>query len=529
MSKTFNITGLCLPEQHYMADTSDKIQQIVKMVEKGNYFTIDRARQYGKTTTLEMLRRTLEKKYIVLSLSFDSLGAASFSCEDCFFRDFLQFQLIPELELQATDFSSFINELENYLSDKEISYTLARLSSLLSKLCSISPYPVIMMIDEVDSASNNQVFLDFLAILRNQYLRRSRIKTFQSVILAGVYDIKNLKLKIRPESEHKYNSPWNIAEPFLVDMSLSPKDILTMLNEYENDWNTGMDKAVMCNLLYDYTNGYPYLVSNYCKLIDERISGTKDFPNKSDAWTKEGFLRANQILLSEKSTLFDDIIKKLEDFPELKETLIKILFNGEKCSDSSYNFAVNTGIMFGFLKFQNGYVVTANRTFETLLYNWLLSEAKDNPIYHAGEADKNQFIVQGCLQMDLVMKGFYRHYSEIFSDNDEYFLEKNGRKIFLMYLRPIINGTGNYYIEASTRDNRRTDIIVDYHGKQEIIELKIWHGQEYNSRGEDQLFQYLKEYNKDKGYLVSFNFNKNKNTGYHEIVFHGKKIVEVIV
>ena len=131
--------------------------------------------------------------------------------------------------------------------------------------------------------------------------------------------------------------------------------------------------------------------------------------------------------------------------------------------------------------------------------------------------------------MDLVMKGFYRHYSEIFSDNDEYFLEKNGRKIFLMYLRPIINGTGNYYIEASTRDNRRTDIIVDYHGKQEIIELKIWHGQEYNSRGEDQLFQYLKEYNKDKGYLVSFNFNKNKNTGYHEIVFHGKKIVEVIV
>ncbi len=28
--------------------------------------------------------------------------------------------------------------------------------------------------------------------------------------LAGVYDIKNLKLKLRPESEHQYNSPWNI-------------------------------------------------------------------------------------------------------------------------------------------------------------------------------------------------------------------------------------------------------------------------------------------------------------------------------
>lgn len=529
MAKTFNITGLCLPEQHYMADTSDKIKQIIKLVENGKYFTINRARQYGKTTTLEMLRRALDKDYTVLSLSFDSMGAASFTNEDCFFRDFLQFQLIPELELQTTDFSSFINELEDYLSDQQISYTLARLSSLLSKLCSLSPNATVMMIDEVDSASNNQVFLDFLAILRNQYLRRSRIKTFQSVILAGVYDIKNLKLKIRPEEEHKYNSPWNIAEPFLVDMSLNPKDILTMLDEYENDWHTGMDKDIMCNLIYDYTNGYPYLVSCYCKLLDERIAQTADFPTKTSAWTKEGFLRANQILLNEKSTLFDDMIKKLTDFPELKETLTDILFRGEKHSNSPYNFAVNTGIMFGFLTPQNEHVVIANRTFETLLYNWLLSESKENLIYQAGENDKNQFIVQGSLQMDLVMKGFLRHYSEIFCDNDEAFLEKNGRKIFLMYLRPIINGTGNYYIEASTRDSKRTDIIVDYHGKQEIIELKIWHGQEYNARGEEQLFHYLEEYKKDKGYLVSFNFNQNKSVGCNEILYNGKKIFEVVV
>ena len=28
-------------------------------------------------------------------------------------------------------------------------------------------------------------------------------------------------------------------------------------------------------------------------------------------------------------------------------------------------------------------------------------------------------------------------------------------------LSRIINGTGNYYIEAQTRDNRRTDIVID--------------------------------------------------------------------
>ena len=109
------------------------------------------------------------------------------------------------------------------------------------------------------------------------------------------------------------------------------------------------------------------------------------------------------------------------------------------------------------------------------------------------------------------------------------FVEENGRRLFLLYLKPIINGTGNYYIEAQTRDQTRTDIIVDYLGKQYVIELKIWHGNEYNKRGEEQLAEYLEYYHLDKGYLLSFNFNKNKQTGLKEIQFGDKILVEVVV
>jgi hypothetical protein len=98
-----------------------------------------------------------------------------------------------------------------------------------------------------------------------------------------------------------------------------------------------------------------------------------------------------------------------------------------------------------------------------------------------------------------------------------------------MFLRPIINGTGNYYIEAQTRDARRTDVIVDYLGEQFIIELKKWYGTEYNARGEAQLTDYLEYYHKDKGYMISFNFNKNKKTGIQEIRFGDKIIVEAVV
>ena len=70
-------------------------------------------------------------------------------------------------------------------------------------------------------------------MLRNKYLDREKGKTvtFKSVILAGVYDIKNLKLKLRPDEERKYNSPWNIAVPFKVDMSLHEDGIKNMLKD----------------------------------------------------------------------------------------------------------------------------------------------------------------------------------------------------------------------------------------------------------------------------------------------------------
>ena len=76
---------------------------------------------------------------------------------------------------------------------------------------------------------------------------------------------------------------------------------------------------------------------------------------------------------------------------------------------------------------------------------------------------------------------------------------------------------------------QRTDVIVDYLGTQYIIELKIWRGNEYNQRGEQQLAGYLDYYKQDKGWLLSFNFNRNKIVGVRTIECCGKTIVEAVV
>lgn len=72
-------------------------------------------------------------------------------------------------------------------------------------------------------------------------------------------------------------------------------------------------------------------------------------------------------------------------------------------------------------------------------------------------------------------------------------------------------------------------MIVDYGGKQYIIEMKIWRGNEYHTRGEQQLVGYLDDYRVDKGYMLSFNFNKKKQIGVQDIVVGDKLIVEAVV
>lgn len=287
MHKIFNVAGDCKPKIHYMVDITGKLQRIKEMVDAGQYFTINRARQYGKTTTLHALAQYLQEEYLVLSLDFQLLSSGDFADENNFVEAFAR-EIVDVMENKCggrqkeekvlddtEDFPEEIAEsMRVFAAGKAEKMTLSVLFYHLSDWCRQSVKPLVLVIDEVDSASNNQVFLDFLAQLRGYYIRRDKKPTFQSVILAGVYDIRNLKQKISPDGERRQNSPWNIAADFLVDMSFSPKEIAGMLKEYEEDYHTCMDIERLANMIYDYTAGYPYLVSRICKLIDERVAGT---------------------------------------------------------------------------------------------------------------------------------------------------------------------------------------------------------------------------------------------------------------
>lgn len=521
MSKTFNVNGVCYPDEHYMVNIESKLEEIKQLVDEKKYFVMNRARQYGKTTTLNLLVKYLTDKYTVFFISFEGLGESAFENDAVFCNTLCELLYETVLYGEVPTIADTVKEVLTETAEQKKVKDMLGLSNMISQICRSSEVPVVLIIDEVDQASNHKVFVDFLGMLRSKFLKRNTRPTFQSVILAGVYDIKNLKHRIREEREHQLNSPWNIAADFDVDMSFTVEEIAGMLVDYKKEHMSPISVTEMAELIYGYTSGYPYLVSKICKLLDEDCGQN---------WTRQGVSEAVKLLLKEPNPLFDDLRKKIVDYPELRSMLYAILFRGESYPYNPDDFAIDIGSMFGFIREKEGQVIVANRIFETRLYNLFLSEElTGSAIYRSGERDKNQFVVDSKLNMKRILEKFMIHFHDIYGENTEAFVEENGRRLFLLYLKPIINGTGNYYIEAQTRDQTRTDIIVDYLGTQYVIELKIWHGDEYNKRGEKQLAEYLEYYHLDTGYLLSFNFNKKKKMGLKEIEINQKKIIEVVV
>lgn len=178
-------------------------------------------------------------------------------------------------------------------------------------------------------------------------------------------------------------------------MSFTKNDIEGMLKEYEEDHHTGMNTDEIARLIYEDTSGYPYLVSAFCKMMDEEIGSASIHGDRAVLWTKEGFLEAERMILSEKNTLFESLTGKLEEYPELNNVLKTLLFTGADIAYNADEPALDIATMLGFITNQNGMVRVANRIFETRLYNFYLSAAdmQNMDIYKEPQRNRSQFVV----------------------------------------------------------------------------------------------------------------------------------------
>ena len=524
--RRFNTTTNCVKELHYMADVSKKLDAIIDMVETGYYFTINRARQKGKTTILELLEEELKDKYLVVLTSFEGRSSL-FESEKAFAENIFDVFAEPFTVIQP----EIAEKIKSYGKNSK---TMDDVGRAITSWCMESEKEIVLLIDEIDKAANYYVFMDFLGLLRRKYILRQSRKdlTFKSVILAGVSDVKRLKTHIKERknisSEGKtdvnsqYNSPWNVAETFKVDLDFEQKEIESLLLDYLSEHSeVAMDTRKISREIHKYTSGYPYLVSKICKIIDEELK--QDFSIK-------GIEKAINILLDEDNTLFDDLIKNIENNEELYNVVYSLIVENV---NMQYNVhAYDKGIMYSIFKNDNGDLAIHNKIFELLLYDYMIAEKiredfgkKLNHYTSRGLYEQEN----GSLNMKKVLLKYQEYMKSIYGKFDKDFIERQGRLLLLAFIKPIINGQGFYFVESQTGFEQRQDVVITFNNYKYIIELKIWRGEKYHQEGIKQLQEYLQLENTERGYMIIYDKRESKKYKCEKIENGDREIFAVWV
>ncbi|MDZ7878179.1 MAG: AAA family ATPase [Saprospiraceae bacterium] len=518
MKKKFNTTGKCIASLHYMADVSKKLARTLDMVEEGEYFIINRPRQYGKTTTLNSIEALLHERgeYIVFSTSLEGISNQNFASDASLAAGFVRL-LARSVEYFAPEMTATLLALIPNIKNFD------DLSNFITDFTGKTDKKVVVLIDEVDQSADNQLFVQFLALLRNKYLVRDKISTFHSVVLAGLHDVKSLKLKLHSNEEQKYNSPWNIAADFNVNMNLQAAEIKPMLDAYCKDTGVKMNTKSIADCLFYHTSGYPFLVSKLCKTIAENILPERE----EQTWTLEDIEESVRLILKEKNTNFDSLIKNLENNKDLYNFVYRIIMDGDIIYFNPHEPLIDLGVMHGLFT-DEGQIKVHNRIYEQVIYNYMTAKTTIALKSHHDYA--GHFVLDdGSLDMQAVLLKFQQFMKEEFNQKDKSFLEQNGRLVFLSFLNPILNGKGHSFKEVQTSEEKRLGIIAAYNDQKYILELKRWYGEAYHKKGITQLTNYLEIQGVQTGFLIIFEQTTTKSWKKGWIRANGKRVFAVWV
>ncbi len=184
------------------------------------------------------------------------------------------------------------------------------------------------------------------------------------------------------------------------------------------------------------------------------------------------------MLVKESNANFDSLVKNLEDTPELYELTQKVLLNEDVAPFNPHNQSVILGIAYGVFASEGRGQDTLrihNRVYQEVIANYM-----DFKMYLAIGPDTKGATFQGRYvlddqQLDLpaILLAFQLFMREEQSEKDAKFLERQGRLIFLAFLKPILNGGGFAFKEPQISAEKRLDLIITFFQHRYLLELKV--------------------------------------------------------
>jgi hypothetical protein len=494
MRRYFNTAGPCQADIHYMLSPTARLPELMALIEQRGYFVIHAPRQTGKTTAMMTLAQQLTASgdYVAMVLSVET-GAA-------YKQDVVQAQqwilndwqnttrvvLPPELQLPK------ISEIR-----AETGITNLDLRTVLQTWTMLSPRPLVVFIDEIDSLED-ETLITVLRQLRSGYPHRPHGFP-QALALIGVRDVRDYKVAsggvTRGTTRLGTASPFNIKLESLTLGNFSPAEMVALYQQHTQA--TGqIFLASALDYVFELTQGQPWLVNAIARQLVEVI-----VPEPTKPITVEAVFQAKERIIQRQETHLDSLVSLLREpkvkavfepmlsgqaLGEVPEDDVQLLLDLGLCrSENGGGLQVANPIYKEIIPKALAFVTTAS--LPSISPQWLTAGGELNP-----ESLLASFL------------SFWRQHGEPLLKSAPYH-EIAPHLVMMAFLHRVVNGGGSLEREYAI-GTRRMDLCLRYGAVTIGMELKVWREGRPDplTKGLEQIEGYLAGLGLKEGWLVIF-------------------------
>jgi len=472
--RKFNTSGPNITDKHYTIERTDLIDKGFDLVKDERYFTIWAPRQTGKSTYFRQLAEKLSLNgYKVANVNFES------------FKETPITTFIRVLTIELNKFWQFD------LPESDISDIFFKIEQKNDSKC-------ILIIDEVEGINSNY-FGTFLHAIRKAYHSRQN-HCLKSVILVGVSNIVGVVSDNgRDGACPVFTIADNLNVPYFTD-----KEVYELLGQHENETGQLFEEKVKQKIC-QITANQPGLVNGFAQKLVEDFSESKILTYENYLEIEDWYLR----IAIDKN--FSNILNKAK---EQRSFVERLLFTEDKIPFEIDRESIKLLHTNGLIKDDgNGFVTFWVPFYKKRLYKAfypytngeqsLISRTIYAPEYFNENGELNLEKLIETYKAYVKRRGFNVYREK--DDKGNYQSIKEAALIysFETYIHAFINETGGKIYREANTGLGKSDMILNIHNCEYLIETKIFYSMSKFTEGKNQLAYYCQSLGLNKGvYLV---------------------------
>ena len=317
----FNTEGPVRPNDHYAIAPLDRadVDEFLGLIRAKRYFVLHAPRQTGKTSALIALRNLLNSGEVgdfrCVNVNVETAQVA---------RD----DVARGVRAILSGLAMSARLLGDSYPDGVWTDVLAKagpeeaLKELLARWCLANPVPLVLLVDEIDSLVGDTL-LSVLRQLRAGYEQRPEAFP-QSVVLCGVRDIRDYRIRSSAGEVIAGGSPFNVAAKSLRMGDFTEAETRALMAQHTEETGQRFSPAAV-DSVWTQTCGQPWLVNALCA---GACFDNKAGRDRSRAIEVDDVYAAREELILSRRTHLDQLAHKLEE-ERVRQVVEPLLSGGE--------------------------------------------------------------------------------------------------------------------------------------------------------------------------------------------------------